>query len=418
MSGLQSGNDNVQPVKPDTSADGINDFLNSGGEEDKPIKLVEDKEDKPVKKTAKTEETETDDEIELKGEEDSVEDEEEKLDLKDEDIKIDTPPRKKEIITKYPNLFKDFPYIEKAIYRDRQYSELFGSFDDAKEVAEQAQVLQEFEQDILKGSTEKILTSVKELDKKAYDKLIDNYLPTLHKVDQEAYFEIVGNIGKSFIAHMVKEAKASQNEDLQKAALILNQFLFSSSTYTPPKTRVQENKTQDSEIEKERSEFVRERLETAVTDLQSKVDNVLRGTISEYIDPKGEMSSYEKKNAINDALRMLHDELGNDKSFRKTLDRLWSGASNEKFNKNSLDKIRSTYLGRSKQSLGTIIKKARAEALKDSVPTSRKREDNEEETTPRRRTSGLGNTGRPHQSSGKQQWDRKNETVADFLSRD
>lgn len=417
MSGLLSGN---EPVKPEATAEDINDFFNKPVE-DKPVKedKLEEDDDKPIKKAPKEEDDEEkddeikdDEELELKDDED-LEDEE-KLDLKDDEIKIEVPPKKREIVAKYPNFFKEFPAIEKMIYRDRQYSELFGSFDDAKEVAEQAQVLQEFENDILNGSTEKILTSVKQLDKKAYDKLIDNYLPTLHKVDKEAYFEVIGNVGKTIIAHMVKEARSSENEELQKAARLLNQFLFASSTYTPPKQRVSQVEDKDNEVERERNEYIRERFESSRDELQTKVDNVLRGTISEYIDPKGEMSAYVKKNAINDAIKALHEELSKDAPFRKTLDRLWNGVFQDKFSKNSIDRVRSAYLGRSKQSLASIIKKARAEALKGSVPASRKREDDEEET-PRKR--GLGNTGRPHQSSGKLQM-KPGESVADFFARD
>jgi hypothetical protein len=301
------------------------------------------------------------------------------------------------------------------MFRDKKYTELFGSFDDAIEIKERSDNLAEFESDLMQGQTGRVLASVKELDKKAFDKIVDNYLPTLAKVDKEAYFEVVGNVAKTVIREMAKEAKNSKNEDLQRAALILNQFMFGTSEYTPPQQRVKEDENQNKELEQERQSFVRERFETARNDLQTRVDNVLRATISDYIDPKGEMSSYVKRNAVRDALVQLHQTIGQDTGFRKSLDRLWEAAFNEKFNANALKRIQSAYLGRSRQALAVVIRKARAEALKDSAPSSRKSKDEEEEETPRKR--GPINTGRPRQPSGNSQR-QKGESVLDFLSRD
>src|SRR3990167_4935653 len=53
--------------------------------------------------------------------EDSEEDSEEKIELeKEDDLEselVDVIPRRKEILAKYPDLFKTFPSVEKAIYR-------------------------------------------------------------------------------------------------------------------------------------------------------------------------------------------------------------------------------------------------------------------------------------------------------------
>lgn len=409
------------------SADDVADFFNLEDDGSKVKDKVPAKGDKGDKEV---DEGDEDADIEIKEDEE----EEEKLDLEEEgkekkvakgseeEIEIDAPPKKREIAAKYPNFFKEFPFIEKMMFRDRQYTDLFGSFDDARDVAERAQVLDRFEQDLIKGNTETVLTQIKNSDKKAFDKIVDNYLPTLAKVDKEAYFEVVGNVGKHMIHELAQEARnlAGSNKEaseaLHNAALTLNQFLFNSSNYTPPKPRIEKTNEKDEELERERTDYVRERFETSRGDLQTRVDNTLRATISEYIDRSGEMSSYVKKNAIRDALNILHQNIGIDTSFRKNLDRLWESAFNDRFSRNSLDRIRSTYLGKAKQLLPSVIKKARAEALKDSSP--RKSEDKEEkeekEERPRR---GPIESGRPRQSGGKGKME-KGESVLDFFSRD
>ncbi len=418
------------PVTPVAkSADDVLSFLKTDDVKETPVKEPvtpeTDESDKDEEKPLTAKEVK-DDEIELKGVDDTDDEDAEKLDLSDDeeskksdDIdEVITPPRKKDIVAKYPKFFQDFPFMEKLMFRDRQYTELFGSFDDAKEIAGRAQNLQEFETDLLSGDTTKVLASVKQANPKAFDKIVDGYLDTLAKVDKEAYLDVVSNIGKYFIKSMASQARADSNEDLQKAALLLNQYLFGSNNYTPPKQRVSETEDAGKKaIEDERRAYIAERFNTSRNELQSKIDNTLKSTIAEYIDPKGEMSPYVKKNAIKDALQNIHSVIGQDTAFSRNLTRLWEAAYADKFSQNSLRKIQSIYLGRSKQNLGAVIRKARAEALKDAVPSSRKgeeKEDSDSETTRKSHPT----PGRPRQSSGKEDnKPRKGESVLEFLSR-
>lgn len=389
------------------SADDIVDFLNTVDDETLP------QEEKAEKKAKSSEEETEDDDIELKEPEDE---DIEKLSLKeDDDISIDAPPRKKEILKKYPEVFKDFPFLEKILYRDKQYNELFGSFDDAKEIADKAEIFSNFESQLLNGNTEEILRNVKDADSKAFDNIVDNYLGTLAKVDKDAYFEVVGNLNKRLIIEMVREANASGDDDLKQAALIINRFVFHSDKFTDITKRVNRSADeQTSEAERERLQYTRERFETSRDELQSQVDNTLKATIAEYIDQKGVMTGYVKKNAVSDAIRILNSSISSDPSVGKTLDKLWRTAFEAKFSRDSLGKIKSYYLSKAKPHLKNAIIKAKSEAMKDLPP--RKREDKEEEieTSPSRRTIA---PGRPSINKGKNEM-RKGESVADFFARD
>ena len=409
-----AGDVSVKIPTPKT-ADDINDMF----------KEIDKEPATPEKKEAKTKEVEDepekeleedeDDELELKEPDDDIE----KLDLKQEDEPdIEAPPRKKEILKEYPELFKKFPFLEKMMYRDRQITELFGSFDDAKEVAERAETFSNFETQLLAGNTEEILKEVKESDKKAFDTIVDEYLPTLAKVDKDAYFHVVGNLNKRLIMEMVQEANDTNNDDLKQAALLVNQFIFGSSKFTAPTLRVDKSKedsTEKNEVETERLNLTRERFESARDDLQTKVDNTLRATISEYIDPKGNMSSYVKKNAVNDAMRILSDKIGNDVATAKNLDKLWRTSFDSKFSKDSLGRIQSYYLSRAKANLKDAIIKARTEALKDLAPRREKEEVEEPEEKPQ--ISRRITPGKPSQSKGRNEM-KKGESVSDFFARD
>lgn len=379
--------------------------------EKKEPKIKEDKEDKEEP------EIKEDDDIELTEPEDEVE----KIDLTkpEDDFEIDTPPRKKEILKKYPELFKEFPFLEKVMYRDRQYNELFGSFDDAKELAERADVFSQFENQLLSGNTENILREVKESDERAFKTIVDDYLPTLAKVDKEAYFHVTGNLNRRLIMEMVQEANDTNNDDLKQAALLVNQFVFGTAKFTPPSRLVEkkDDSAQD-EVERERLSFVKERFETSRDDLQSQVDNTLRATISDYIDPKGNMSSYVKKNAVADAMKILSNAIAEDPSVTKNLDNLWRAAFDQKFSKQTLERIKSFYLGKAKANLKTAILKARSEALKDSKPSHNLKETDEEEIEEQPRTQRRVQSGRPAQPKSDKNGPRKGESVTDFFMRD
>jgi hypothetical protein len=408
---------------PSKTTDDINDFFKTidspeeSEKEEKSSKKQEDT-DKEVKADKdKDDKVKDGDEGDIELVEGDEEDDAEKLDLTkpDEDIEIGAPPRKKEILAKYPEFYKDFPFMEKMMYRDREYTQLFGSLDDAKELAEKAEIFNQFETQLLSGDTVEVLKNVKETDSKAFDKIVDNYLPALAKVDKEAYYEVINNVSKKLIMEMFREGDESKNDDLKEAALLVNQFLFGTSKFTAPKQRVTEEATKKDEVAEERRAYLRERFESSRDELQTKVDNTLKSTIAEYIDPKGVMTSYIKKNAINDALRMVKESMTNDSALRSNLDRLWRSAFDSKFDKNSLDKVKSHYLGRAKQSLKSAIIKARTEALKDLPPREKSEEKEEREETPRNR--GHISSGRPPSQPKKNEM-KKGESVTDFFMRE
>lgn len=414
-----------QPAGRGKTKDEIEDIFNLDEKaDDKEVK--DDKEIKKPEPKPKLDDEEDDDkprdeedEINLKDEED-LDENTEKLDLKDsKDDEIAAPPRKKEILKEYPDLFKKFPFIEKMLFRDREYTDLFGSFDNAKEIAGKVQELDRFEGELLSGKTESVLKSVKDADPKAFDKIVDDYLPALNRVDKDAYLEVCGNLVKNIIAGMVAESNKSENEELKQAAALLNQYVFMTSDYTPPKLRVPKGDTdKDDEVNRERQEFMNERFTTARDDLQIRVDNTLKSTISEYIDPKNSMSEYEKRNAINETLELVHSTIGNDKAFRTNLDRLWKNAMSEKFSKSSLEKIRSSYLGKSKGVLPDSIRKIRNTVLKDKS-IKKSNDDEDEKETPRERKTQI-HAARPAQQTDKRAKNerQKGETVNDFFMRD
>lgn len=316
---------------------------------------------------------------EKEGDEPEEEEEKEKDELEEleeeikppteEQLELITPVRRGEILKKYPNLFKEFPYLERAYYREQQFTEVFPTIPEAKEAAEKAQVLDRFEAELIQGgNTETILRAVREENPRAFFKIVDDYLPTLARVDEKAYLHVLGNVTKHTIMGMVQEGRRSNNEVLQTAAQVLNQFVFGSSNFSPPSRLAPVDKPEDSgreaEINQRQQAFVKQQFDTTLTDLNTRVNNTLKNTIEAHIDPKKSMTEFVRRHASDEALEDLNKLISQDTRFKALADKLWEKAIEDNFSKVSVDRIKSAYLSKSKTLLPTVIKKARQDALK------------------------------------------------------
>ena len=335
-----------------------------------------DKKDKVEgdKKTAKEgEETPEGEETEL-----SLEDElEDELKEPDEtELELLEPPRRKEILAAYPDLFKKFPSLERSMYREQKYSEILPTLEDAQNASDKAQLLDNYEKEIYGGSTETLLATVRENDKEAYAKIVDNYLPTLYKVDQQSYYHTIGNVIKHTIISMVRDGKENSNEELESAAAVLNNYMFGTTKFTHPtnlsKDDVQDDgsRKKEDEISQRERDFVERQFNSARDDLGGRVDNILKASVDRAIDPNESMTGYVKEIATQKVLDGLEDLIRRDTRFSNLYDRLWEKAFESEFNRESMDRIKSAYLSKAKTLLPLLINKERKEALKGTRRTS------------------------------------------------
>jgi len=344
----------------------------SGSEETETFELLnadEPEETLDITK-AKTEDGEEDEEKDEEEVDELKEIEEELEGPKEEDLEMMTPVRRREILGKYPKLFKDFPYLEKAYYREQQFTEVFPTISDAKVAVEKAQILDSVEGEVMNGDIRTVLRAARSESPEAFNRIADNYLPALRAVDQQAYYHVLGNVIKDTIITMVKEGRSlgENGAPLTAAANILNQFVFGSQNFTPPTTLSRqtppEEQNRQYQIQQQEHERFMGTFTSVKDDLQMKADNVLKATIDGNIDPRGSMTDYVKKNAVKDAHETLENLMTRDARFRGLLDRLWEKAFQNGFDQESTNRIKSAYLSKAKTLLPSVIKKARNEALK------------------------------------------------------
>jgi len=355
--------DETPPVSalPDNKEDVI-EFLSPDEKPEnilEPVKLKE-----PPVKEEEDVEVEEDEDIELKEIEEELKEEE----PDEEDLELMTPVPRREILKKYPQLFKDFPQLEKSYYRDKQFTELLPTISDAKEAVAKANVLDRFENDLLQGNTEEVLQVVKKTNQNSFNKIVDGYLPTLHKVDPQAYNHVVGNVIKTLVSGMVQEARSSGDDGLQTAASLAYKFVFGNTQFTPPQnlSKPEEKNPEADKLKEERERFATERFQTTQSELTNKVQNTLKATIANNMDPKDNMTEYVRGKAVEDAMNTLQELIQQDRSFVSINNKLWERAFRSNFAQSDVDKIRAAFLSKAKTLLPTVIKKARNEALKGS----------------------------------------------------
>lgn len=393
--------------------------------------------DKDKKKGDKETKEEKKEDKEVKEEIEETEEEEKELSLEeeleqelaepgDEKLELVAPVRRKEILAKYPDIFKDFPFLENSYYRERAFTEILPTIADAKLAVEKAKTLDTYEQEIMGGSTESLLQAVKDGDGDAFNNVVDNYLTNLHKVDEGAYYHTIGNVIKHTIMSMVRDAKEAGNDDLLGAADILNQYIFATKQFTPPQKlgKQQIDTKKDDEVSEREKNFVERQFKSAESTVNTNVNRVLKATVEKYIDPNDSMTNYVRNIAIKAVLEDLENVIEQDSRFQSVKDKLWENSFTSDFDGESTDRIQKAYLSKAKTLLAALIKKHRNQALKGLG--KRVKDDNDEVERKDKKGPlpvGKTRTATSSQSSGKTERDKaksipRGMSTLDYLNAD
>lgn len=365
--GVKSANDVLKMLGDDDPGD-EDDSLDLEDKNENPVE--EDSDDSDAGKTGsgdksndepESDESDAEDLDEL---EDDLADDE--IDADDKEFELIAPARKKEILAKYPKLFEDFPYLQVAYYRDKQFTEVFPTVGEAREAKEGLEVLARFDGDLKEGNIQNILSAALQSDKNSFYTIIDNLMPAIASLDEKAHHHIIGRISNQIISALVEDSKKPGMEVLGQAALVLNQYIYGTNDPQPTQNLApkKEGNPEQEKLAQERNQFLRERFDNAREEISTRIDNSIRATLDQNIDPKGQMTDYVKRNAMRDVQEKLETIMRKDARFKSVLTKLWQKAQASNFNDESRKAIRSAYLGRAKALLPGVINAARREALK------------------------------------------------------
>src|SRR5690606_25286781 len=149
------------------------------------------------------------------------------------------------------------------------------------------------------------------------------------------------------------------------------------------KRQPEENKANQEleRIRNERLEFAKQQLTIAVNDVNQRAQNIVKNNIDKNIDPKNQMNRYVRNKAIEDVIVELDKEIRTDKRFQEILDKHWKKAAEEGYSESAKVRIRNVYLAKAKTVLPGLVKKVRADILKDMrVPAPKKKVASQERT--------------------------------------
>lgn len=396
---LPTAKSDAAPIEDkELSKDDVFNFLNEDGQpEEKPADKKAEKPGEESEGTGKKAEKPEDDDEEDEGdrneeegdEEENEEDElaeleaelEEEQEPTEEQLELVNPARRRDILKKYPNLFKEFPHLEKAYYREQQFTKYFPDPKAAKEAIDKATTLDNFEHDIVvEGNAGNILKLIKDNNPAKFLEVCDNYMTMLGEVDNNAYLHVLSNITKQTIAAMWKEGKDSDQDELMQAAVILNKYAFGTSKYKPPTKLAREAPPEDKQkeaVNAREQALIKTAYENAAGDVNTRVNQYYKINIENNIDPRKTMPEYVRKNAIRDAVDKVNLLISKDTRFKTLIDKLWVEASKSNFSKDSTDKIRKAFQFKGKSLLTPVIKSVRNEALRG---IGRRVKDTDEET--------------------------------------
>lgn len=370
----------------------------------------EDKDDKDKKDEEKDELKELEDELK---------------DRTDDELELTTPVKKREILAKYPDVFKDFPSLETAYYRELEFTKIFPTIADAKDGASAVNTLAGLEADLRKGNTVNLFKAIVKDDPKAFAYLADSYMENLAQVDEKAYHHVLGNITKDIVETMFKTAKKSSNKELGDAATTLYQFMFGDVEWKP-KAKLAIDDANDpaneklKDLERREQEFEKTKFNERQTELMTGVDNRIKSVIDQNIDKKAQMTPFVKKTAVREVKEKLDSLIKADSRFQTIVKRLWDKARESKYSRDSLNTIESAHVSKAKSLLPTVIVSVKKEALKgNSVERRREKDTDNKNNENNENTSRTSTASRTKVDSTKIDKNKPlpGESSLDFLSR-
>jgi len=362
----------------------------------------DDAPDEPVEETTEETTEEVAEETEETGE--SEETEETEDEAKPEDEPEETEEQKsaserlrfKEVTSKYPNLFKDFPQLRHAFFREQEYSGVFPTVEDAKEAAQKAENYSYLEQDLLQGNQANLLQSIAQANPQAFEKIVEDFLPTVYSMNKDAFYQVSTPILTNALRAAFNDATSSGNKNLALAAQYVNQYLFGKVDIdeTRPIRQERAPDPERQQFEQERQSFVQQRMMEFESGVHQSTQSELTKLALAGLDPGNKLNEFTRKTIIKETIAQVGAVLQKDARHMAQMNSLWKRAMQSGLSAEHKARIMEAFIGRAKEVLPGIRAKVRSEAMGITKP----------KTTTIKRSTG---TGAPAKSSSGQLNPRK-----------
>lgn len=249
---------------------------------------VEKEEEETTEKEDTSDEEVPDEDGEVEEEEDKeedAEDTEEEEESEEDTSKSKVPSLITRAKTKYPGVFKEFPELKEAFFKHREYEQVFGSIEEAREAASVAEGVAGLTQALREGNPGPLMDTIYEEDPEALKAMAMSFLPTLHSKSNKLFSAVITPIINNMFAGIAKTAAENGNEDLLLAVRYCARAIGLGSDVPRP-TKVGLPK-RNPEVESERRALVNERETQFFDATEDRANPVIDEEILKGLDPDG-----------------------------------------------------------------------------------------------------------------------------------
>lgn len=262
-----------------------------------------------------------------------------------------------EIKAKYPEITKDFPGLRGFFYQAAEYTKLFPSVDDAKEAIEDNEAYVAMRESVISGDSGNFIDALKSQSDQSLEAFGFDFLCKLSEKDNKAFVTVITPLYENTIRRMA----ADKDEEVQKAALKLSEYLFGTTEVAEGK------KTFAKKIVPPQTKTDEGALHTAFNDVATKVNTSLGTIIASELN---DLSPFLRKSIVNSCLEDIWTILAKDPIHGSNMKRRWERAGLNGYSEDDKTKIINTLLVRARIEIPSIRTKYRNEALGETKKAS------------------------------------------------
>lgn len=362
---------------PDNKSDIKDDIDLLGTEDDEP----DDKEDDDADADADTDDKDDDGDKDDKEEEDKEEEEEELDDegkpKKKEDEEEEEEEEEQDLVRHsyasikkvYPELFKKFPGLKQAFFREQEFTKLFPNVDDAQSALEAQENYTAIRESVINGDAETFLTNLKSASPESVASFASNFLGDLHKVDKEIYIEVTTPVIKNVLRQVLASAMEDKDENLAAAAKVTHKAIFGggyddiNKEVRGARSTKEEDTPERNKFNKERNDFYQTKFNTLRQGVWTEVETSLTREIEKGLDPNNSIKPGLKKMLVEKIFDEVTKKVSADTAHIGRMNQLWDREKRAGYSGQLKDSLKTTYLSRAKALMPAIRAKIRAEAV-------------------------------------------------------
>jgi hypothetical protein len=265
----------------------------------------------------------------------------------------------------FPELFKKHPEMRGVIFRDKEYTKLLGSVEEAKDVAEKSEIFDYLESSLNRGDS---VPFVKSLSDSGIEKFATTILPALAERNPALIEKATKPLIMNVLRSMEREGASGtvEGKNIAAAGKIFKKFLFGGD-YNIPKQDEQEPesiKAERQKLQEQQDRLWNEKVSEFREQRDSFTVRKLETLVSEKLGPTKELSPGARKAIIEKVIGDISERLANDKVHMSYMNSYMKRAAKAGFPRTMIGQQVDAYLARARHLVGSAVQSYRQDSVK------------------------------------------------------